>query len=410
MGELLRRSDCVIHAVDIAGIRPAGDPEAGSDSVAPRETENSLYEIANPTGGDVFRNANDLRGQLDSLMTRTSLVYILAFRPARSSGDGKFHDLKVRVSTSGARVSARPGYYERRGFRQLSAFERTLVAADVIANEIPMNQIPMRVLATPFATGEAGASVPILLEVPGERFLAGEEGERATAEIYVYANDSENRLADFFTQTVGVDLSKSRGRLMAAGIKYYGELRLSPGRYRLRALVRNTETGHMGLSVSSLLVPAFSADEPYLLPPMFLETTGDWLSIQGRRPESGDPSEPPHHPFLAMADNGLSPAAEPGVQPGTPSRVFVVAYHFGGSGSDGDLRLWNQIFTFDGRSIEAGKLDVLVRSQPDPDGRRILVLGFTAPQGLAAGRYGLRIFLEDSSGRARQSWAPFRVP
>ena len=49
-----------------------------------------------------------------------------------------------------------------------------------------------------------------------------------------------------------------RPKLLASGLKYYGELRLKPGRYRLRTLIRNGETGQMGLSVSSLLVPAFA--------------------------------------------------------------------------------------------------------------------------------------------------------
>src|SRR5262249_21512093 len=157
MGDLMRRSDCVIHAVDIAGIRSGADAEVGAPPETPADGENSLFEIANGSGGDVFRNANDLRGQLDSLIAKTSLVYILAYRPDHVRGEGFFHELRVKVSAPGARVSARPGYYERRGFRRLSPFERSLSAADVIANEIPMEQIPVRVLATAFASGHPRA-------------------------------------------------------------------------------------------------------------------------------------------------------------------------------------------------------------------------------------------------------------
>ena len=179
MGDLLRRSDCVIHAVDIGGIRTSGDAEAVGPSASPGGVENSLFEIANGSGGEVFRNANDLHSQLETLIAKTNLVYVLAFRPDRARGEGEFHELKVKVSVAGARVSARPGYYERRGFRRRTPFERNLSAADVIANEIPMDQIPMRVLATPFASGESAALVPVLLEIPGAPFLAGQKGERA---------------------------------------------------------------------------------------------------------------------------------------------------------------------------------------------------------------------------------------
>src|SRR5262249_25948455 len=76
MRKFRRRPDGVIHAVDIAGIRTDGSAEASEPRTLPGGVENSLFEIANGSGGEVFRNANDLKGQLDSLIARTSLVYI----------------------------------------------------------------------------------------------------------------------------------------------------------------------------------------------------------------------------------------------------------------------------------------------------------------------------------------------
>jgi VWFA-related protein len=411
MGRLMRRSDCVIHAVDIAGIRSGGDAEEAAPRTFPGGAENSLFEIANGSGGEVFRNANDLRGQLDSLITRTSLVYVLAFKPDKSRGEGFFHELKVKVGASGAKVSARPGYYERRGFRRLSPFERNLSAADVIANEIPMEEIPMRVLAAAFASGEPAASVPVLLEIPGDRFLSGQQGDRATAEIYVYATDSDNQLSDFLVQTIALDLTKSRPKLLASGLKYYGELRLKPGRYRLRTLIRNGETGQMGLSVSSLLVPAFAQDQPYLAPPLFLEGAGDWVLVRGRRnaPTPNAPTDAGSSPLLELSAEGLSASAEPQLQPGSASRVCLVAYNFGAPGGNDELRLNGQIIAFDGRPVQEGLLSIVGRSTAEADGRRVLLLAFTPPH-LSAGRYGLRIFVQDAAGRARQAWAPFRVP
>ena len=74
------------------------------------------------------------------------------------------------------------------------------------------------------------------------------------------------------------------------------------------------------------------------------------------------------------------------------------------------LSLNGQIFAFDGQPVQEGKLDVLQNSPARADGRRILLLAFTAPPGLTAGSYGLRVFVRDAAGRARQAWAPFRVP
>src|SRR5262249_40512736 len=162
----------------------------------------------------------------------------------------------------GARVLARAGYFDRRGFRKLSPLERRLLAADVIANEIAFEDIPTRVLAVPFASASGNASVPVLLEIPGPALVAADAGDKLQLEIYAYAFGADGHLQDYFVRSLGADLSRNREKLMAAGVRYYGELRLPPGSYRLRTLVRNSSTGRMGFSVRPLEVPSFEGGEP----------------------------------------------------------------------------------------------------------------------------------------------------
>ncbi len=52
MSALLRRSDCVIHAVDIGGIRS----DAEVSTIEPTRVDNSLFEFVHGTGGEVFEN------------------------------------------------------------------------------------------------------------------------------------------------------------------------------------------------------------------------------------------------------------------------------------------------------------------------------------------------------------------
>jgi len=408
LGEVFRRTDCVIHAVDIAGIRSELDPAGDIEAFGPRETENALYDIAHATGGEVLRNGNDLGAELGELVEQTGLVYVLAIRPDRAVEPGRFHELKVRVSAPGARVLARAGYYERRGLRQLSPLERRLLAADVIANEIPFDEIPARVLAVAFASGQEAAVVPVLVEIPGPALLEADRGEKLSLEVYAYAVDGQGRLRDFFVRTVSADLTKSRAKLLSGGVRYYGELRLPAGAYRLRTLVRNSATGRMGFSVAALDVPAFSAAEPFLLPPVFLESTGDWISVEGAGRKTAGAAPP--NPFSSLSGEGLSPAVLARIAPGEASRLCLVAYHFP-AGEREELKLGSQLLAADGRPLEPVKLAVLGSSAAGLDGRRTLLLSFSAPSSLAPGRYGLRVFLQGGSGGAvRQSTAAFLVP
>jgi VWFA-related protein len=404
LGELFRRSDCVIHAVDIAGIHSGTDADGGGASPGTRETENALFEFARSTGGEAFRNANDFGAELSEIVRETSLVYVLAFRPDRPAEEGRFHTLKVRVSAPGARVLARAGYYDRRGFRQLSPLERRFLAADVIANEIRFDQVPARVLAVPFAGADGTATVPVLLEVPGTALIESDRGEKLQVELYAYAFDSDGRLRDFFVRSLSTDLAKNRARLAAGGLRYFGELRLPPGSYRLRTLVRNATTGRMGSSAEPLEVPAFAASEPLLLPPMFLDSSEEWVAV------AGAPTSPSRNPFADLPSEGMVPAALARVAPGASSRIALVAYHFD-AGEHEELKLGSQVLAADGQPLETVRLAVLGSTSAGADGKRMLLLSFPAPASLAPGRYGLRVFLQGSAGSPmRQATAPFVVP
>lgn len=419
MGDFLQRSHCVIHTVDIAGFATELDGavpgEPGGE--LPRMTQNALFDLSSATGGEAFRSTTDIDGELRRLARRTSLVYVLAYRPDRRDGEGKYHALKVKVGRSGVKVVSRPGYFERRDFRQRTPLERSLSAADIIANEIPFSDIAPRVLATPFAgpapRGEARLSV--VIEIPGGEFLQGEKGDRTTLEIYAYAFDGSQRLGDFLAEPLGLDVARASPRLSTGGIRYFGELRLPPGDYRLRTLVRNANTGRTGLTVTSLRVPSFGADEPYLLDPVFLEAgSANWFAVRGAKRGEAETSAPA--PLLAslagLGGENAVPAAAPHVAPGSTTKICLVSYYLGGAVEKPDaFRIGSELVAADGRTLSPATISLLGRTPPEPDGKRVFLLAFTAPPDIAPGRYGLRVFMEDSSTSKRgQSSAVFVVP
>jgi VWFA-related protein len=406
MTELFRRSDCVIHAFDIAGLR--GDDD--TTGVERGTVENSLYELAAGTGGEVFRNDNDFHAQFGRLIAQTNLVYVLAFVPGKSVQEGRFHPLKVKVRARGARVFARAGYYEGRAFRNFSPLERGLSAAAVIAHEIPVTDVPMRVLALPYPGGEGRAMVPVLLEISAGALLGTQPADRIPVEVYVYATDSGNRLRDFLAQTVTLDAAPGDRPLRGAGVvRYYGELSLAPGQYRLRTLVRNGRTGQMGSSVVPLAVPDLSPSQAYVVPPVFLESPEGGILMRGRT-RSLQAERSSEHPMLEASDQNLVPSVLPSVRPGSPARVSLVAYHFGSNGAGESLRVAGYILAEDGRPIGEAPLVLLGRLPSAQEGKQALLLRF-APEGLSSGRYSLRVLLQDgATGRSGHAAAAFVVP
>ncbi len=140
-----RRADCVIQAVDIGGLR------AGADERARPSGEGALFYIANETGGELFKDANNLREPLDRVLERTSVTYLLTFERSDLKTDGAYHRLKVKAKLpGGARLTHRAGYYAPRPFQQLDPLEKNLLASDGIASAAPKRDLDLNVLAAPF--------------------------------------------------------------------------------------------------------------------------------------------------------------------------------------------------------------------------------------------------------------------
>jgi len=109
--DALRRSDCVLHAVDIAGLRE-GRPDVNRRWG--NTTQEALFTMASETGGQFVANSNDFTGQLDRVLEATRVVYVLTFPSSAAGSPGRYHRLHVTAARSGVRVFARPGYEEPR--------------------------------------------------------------------------------------------------------------------------------------------------------------------------------------------------------------------------------------------------------------------------------------------------------
>ena len=132
MLEQFRRADCVIQAVDIGGLR------AGADEQARPSGEGALFYMAHDTGGELFKDANNLREPLDRMLEKTSVTYLLTFERSDLKTDGAYHRLKVKAKLPpGARLTHRAGYYAPRPFQQLDPLEKNLLASDGIASAAP---------------------------------------------------------------------------------------------------------------------------------------------------------------------------------------------------------------------------------------------------------------------------------
>jgi VWFA-related protein len=457
MLEEFRRSDCVIQAVDIGGLR--GNVQAGSRSAdAPVRPagEGSLFAMSHDTGGELYRNFNDLGTAMGQVLKKTSITYVLTFQPDQVKRDGSFHKLRVELKGAagrGAELFFRTGYYAPRPYGQRSAREKQLATADEVIGGGDSGAVGMAVLVAPFRraevaapaaasnAGQAEASaggavaskvdrlfaqggeqqlapaapagpapvkayVPVVIETDGPSLLAGSQVDALPVEIYAYAIDSAGAIQDFFTQSMRLDLVKIGPALRQSGLKFFGHLDLPRGEYNVRVLVRNGTTGAYGLRAQPLVVPGFGQSGPVLLPPFFPEAPGRWVMVrEAPRDQANRPQEPAPYPFVVQ-ERAYIPASRPVLAAGQETAVALVGYNLPAGG----LKAQARVLAADGTDIGEGDLRIARRESPDAEGEDRLTATFRAPQGLLPGEYQLVIVLTDAQGVAHNSAARFVVP
>jgi VWFA-related protein len=308
--EAARKSDVILDAVDISGIRSQISAKGGTTGPASNE---GLHLLANATGGTVIKNSNDLTGDFSRELKMQEVVYVLGFT-APTAQPGSFHPISVRlVNVPGGHLSYRAGYYES---GQGNEMERSLSNAEIIMNDIPQEAIHLASLAAPFPTAKANAQVPVILEINGGDLLAAARDQHATTDIFIYAFDHEGIVRDALYQSVALDLSKVGDKIRNNGVKYYATLSLPAGSYAIKTLVHVRESGRNGFKRNDVLVPASS--DLAVSQPFFFEDAGQWLTIKGGSHDTTNAAYP-----FQMNGEPFIPSASARLRTGGP-RKFVL--------------------------------------------------------------------------------------
>jgi VWFA-related protein len=380
----LRRADCVVHAVDIGGLRASGEGRAYGRS----RGEDGLFYLANESGGQMLSEGNDLAQNLRQVLDRTATSYLLTFRAENVKPDGAWRRLRVELAgRRGLRVSHRSGWYAPRPFPELHPFERDLLAAETIARGLPRDEIGVAVLAAPFRAGVEAAYVPVILEIDGAS-LVGRGDERRRLNVYAYATTRKGEFRSFFHREVVIDPRSGGEALRRGGLKYYGHLELPPDEYLLRVLVRDGESGRVGAEVVPLSVPDFALEPPALLPPFFFDPPGRWNLMRERTASDADGSVV--YPFV-VAGEPYVPQAGPRFQSGERPRFCLVGYNLDDEALEIEA-VWRGA---------AGDSPAAVRAERSPTG----VAGYSQwlaeldTAGLAPGDHELELRLVDRQSR-----------
>ena len=112
---ILERADITVDVVDVRGLRPTTQRiRPPKDRQLPLEVDtnsDSMVLFAHETGGEVFRNNNDVGNALERAVRNSSVSYAIGFYIPADELDGKYHSLKIQSARRGVKVRCRTGFF-----------------------------------------------------------------------------------------------------------------------------------------------------------------------------------------------------------------------------------------------------------------------------------------------------------
>jgi VWFA-related protein len=222
-----------------------------------QQQEDPLRQLSSETGGMHIGNTNDLAAGMRKIIDSQSFYYILSYATPSAKSDGRYHKIKLEVTRPGLNVTYRKGYYAPK--EQLS-FERRKKEDIIEALHAPgnLNEIPIQLSYNYFQMDDARYQLALMTQVNirGMKFVEEDSRHRNLISLVVVALDEHDQYIDGLEKTIDLNLtSASYDALLNHGFTSKMDVKVPPGRYRIRAVVREGVHTKMGSINKMIEVP-----------------------------------------------------------------------------------------------------------------------------------------------------------
>jgi VWFA-related protein len=215
-----------------------------------------LGTLSSDTGGKAFLDSNDFAPAFQQVQHDTEAYYILGFHSTNQARDGSYRHLTVKLNRADAKIDYRPGYYAPADFQHQKTEDREQALTDQMRSDLPATDVAVYLQALYFRLADNKFFVPVSLIVPGSQIHSVKNGDRDKANIDVIGQvkNAEGIVVGNVRDTVKLALDASQ-QVQRKNIQYSTGFTLAPGKYHLKFVVRENQTGAMGSFETDLQVP-----------------------------------------------------------------------------------------------------------------------------------------------------------
>jgi len=223
-----------------------------------RSARETLAVLAADTGGRTFYDLNDFVPAFGEIQQENSSYYLLGYSPSKARSDGRFRRIRVEVSRPGLTVDSRPGYFAPKDFRQFTREDKELQLQQAMDLDIAFVDLPIVVETAYFRQPDKKYFVLLAAKIPGSAvsFLARSGSHQTEFDFAWRAVDASGEPVGYLRDTLPVKLSgEEYERMLGSNILYQGGFVLPAGKYQLRVVVRENQSGRLGTFEQSLVLP-----------------------------------------------------------------------------------------------------------------------------------------------------------
>jgi hypothetical protein len=224
--------------------------------------------LAADTGGKALLDYNDLAKGIVQAEQSISSYYIIGYYTTNTALDGKFRRIKISLSeTLSAKLDYRQGYFAGKQFNKFTAADKERQLEDALMLPDPITELTIAMEIDYFQLNRAEYFIPLVVKIPGRELALAKRGgaERTMIDFIGEIKDAYGTTMTNVRDKVNIKLSDATAsELSKRPIEYDAGFTLLPGKYTLKFLARDDETGRIGTYQTTFVVPNLNNEEKRL--------------------------------------------------------------------------------------------------------------------------------------------------
>jgi len=276
------RANVAFYPVDARGLvasAPLGDATRGSQggvgmysggaamSTASNfsRSQDTLYALAADTGGKALLDYNDLSMGFVNAQKAYQSYYILGYYTTNQALDGKFRKVSVTLKEyPGAKLDFRQGYFAGKEFTKFTSVDKERQLEEALMLGDPITDLTIAMEVNYFQLNRAEYYVPVMMKIPGSEIALARRGgaERALIDFIGEIKDEYGSTIQNIRDKVDLKIGAETAQQLAVKpIAYETGYTLLPGKYTIKVLARENETGRLGTYMTTFVVPNLNKED-----------------------------------------------------------------------------------------------------------------------------------------------------